>query len=151
MNKLVLAGVAVLAVACGSSDAGSKTGLDGTWQVALAKGCFETLVFDGSKFSDNVLCTLNNGNYGTQIEDGTFSTSGNQIDFIPVEASCPSAAHASTAAFSVQGQQLVIGVSGSQIVFEKLTPTTVPGGAVIEDGCWDSTDSNFTQQAVQTL
>jgi len=153
MKTLVLAALGLLAAACSSSDGGaSGTGVDGTWQVALANSCEGTYVFNGNKYSDNAICTLTNGDYGVQIEDGTFTTSGNDIDFVPTQSSCVSASGASTDTFSVQGQQLVLGFpQGTQVILEKVTPGTASGGAVIEDGCWDSTLTNFTPHPIQSL
>ncbi len=144
----------VPSLSCSSSDSGgSSSGLDGTWQLTNAAGCPITIAFKGNTFSQNALCLLTSGNYGVEIENGTYSTSNGEIDFLPTQASCPANAVADTDPYSIQGQNLIITFGATQAIFQKITPSTVNGGAVLEDGCWDFSTSpaTFTQHPIQTL
>jgi hypothetical protein len=154
LSILVAILVCPLALACGSSDSGSGgSAVEGTWQLTNTAGCPVTLAFKGSTYAENVLCLLTGGNYGVQIESGPFSIQSNEIDFMPTQASCPANTTASTNMFAVQGQNLSVIFGATQAIFQKITPGTVQGGAVIEDGCWDFTTSpaGFTPHAIQNL
>lgn len=153
MKTLVLVGLGLLAIGCGSSDSGSKPTLDGVWQVQLASGCTGTYEFKGSTYSDNVICTLTSGGYGVEIESGTFTNTGSELDFTPTESSCPPHSAAGTDPYSLQGNQLVLTLGAAQVILEKVTVMPVSGGAVVQDGCWDLSKSpaSFTPGAIQML
>lgn len=144
----------VLATACGSSDDGTKgSSLEGLWQLTLPTGCVGTYSFTGSAYSTNVICLLTNGDYGAEVEKGTFSTHGSEIDAVPTSTSCVADATAETIPYSVQGQNLSLTFGAAVFVFQKSSASTVSGGAVIETGCWDfSVDpGRFTPHPLQNL
>ena len=152
MKYLVL--VAGLFVAgCGSSDGGGGSPVEGTWQVNLSNGCVGTYQFEGNKFSDTYLCEFESGDYGTEIESGTFTTQGTEIDFLPTKASCLAHSGAMTIPYSVNGDNLRLTFGSSLVVFQKTNPRTVNGGILIKTGCWDMTTDPgwFTAHAVQNL
>jgi hypothetical protein len=153
MGKAFLA-LGVLLVGCGSSDgaAASAPILDGVWQTTQASGCAITYGFDGSKFTDNFVCQLQSGNLGMEIESGTFSATGTELDLVPTESSCAAHASAGTVGYSFNGQHLVLRYSNLSIILDKTKPGS--GGGVIANGCWDTDASNtliFTQGPITKL
>lgn len=152
MRNAIL-GLVLLSVGCGSSDGGGAPTLDGIWQVQLANGCTGTYAFKGTTYSDNIICPLANGNYGVEVEDGTFSASASALDLVPTASSCVAHAVNGTDPYSLQGSQLVITFDATQVIFEKVSAMPISGGAVIEDGCWDfsQTPGLFTPGPIQNL
>lgn len=158
MKKPISWGVVLLSVAslaaCGSSDADSNPSLDGIWQVTTPSGCVETFEFNGTNYSVNVLCLLNNGNFGVDIDSGSFTAANGDIDFSPKKSSCPSELLKATVPYTLEGNnQLLITLGAAQLILGRMQPSTVSGGATIEDGCWDFSQSPaaFTPNPIQQL
>ena len=156
MKYLVLV-AGLLVAGCGSSDGGDGGGgspLEGSWQLNT-NGCVFGYKFEGNVFADNFLCELANGGYGTELESGTFTAQGAEIDFLPKHASCPAHSWAFTAPYSVDNNKLILTIGSTIAVLGKYTPSTANGGggAVIKTGCWDTstTPFRFTPHAMQDL
>jgi hypothetical protein len=145
MTKAILGLVllsALTGTGCSSSDGGSQPTLDGIWQVQSAgNGCVGTFEFMGSTFTENVLCPLANGGNGDAYEAGTFDATSTTVTLVPTATSCAADDISGTLGYTLEGSQLVLALPTTTIILEKMSLGTVNGGAVIQDGCWDFSQS----------
>lgn len=152
MTKFIL-GLGLLAMACGSSGGNSAPTLDGVWQLQLATGCAATFAFKGMTWTDNVVCELQNGNFGAEVESGAISKTSDTIDFMPQSSSCPAHAHASSAGYAFSSGQLVLKFSDATLILKPAASGDTGSGLAIQNGCWDFSQSPalFTLGKIEQL
>jgi hypothetical protein len=163
MNKNVFVLFSLALVACGStapvkekapSANNSVLELVGNWQNASPSGV------------ENIELNLyNDGNYDlshtkfwvsniahTQLEVGTFSTSGNNITFFPTQWSCNTHDPSYTSNFELTNTNLVLYVNlGYVVVFDPLPQ--VQDGMIYSTGCFNESDggSNFNEMPLSNV
>src|SRR4051812_10975884 len=146
--------LALALTGCASDAAAPPPSVLGTWQVALAGGCYGTFTINDATWSDNITCALAGGGYGTEIESGQLNRSADMLDFMPQTSSCPAHAHAASARYVLRSGQLVLDFTDTTIVLDPAGPASaLPSGAIIKKGCWDFAQdpARFTVGAVEQL
>lgn len=120
---------------------------------SASNGCVGTFEFKGAAFTQNLLCPLASGGYGDAYEAGVLTTTSATVTLVPTESSCVADDVSGTLGYSLQGSQLVLSLPTTTIILEKMSLGTVSGGAVIQDGCWDFSQSPglFTQAPIMQL
>jgi hypothetical protein len=126
--------------------------LQGSWGLEQADGCVLVQEFDGANYVLGQLCQLTNGNFGFDVEDGTFQATDSQITFSPTKASCHSHSHtAEVDQYSISKGNLTISNPslGFAVVLVKIPDSSSATGAVVLTGCWDG--DLFNQSPVTPL
>jgi hypothetical protein len=144
----VLASVLLMA-GCGSSSSGSSTpSLYQTWEDLSANGeNGQFLVFSQSGgYVHSILATTSSANvFDAEIEQGTFTISGQTMTLTPTQWTCTGAYAPYTATFNISGQTLEFVVNGAILGLQPDTATA--GQGTLVEGCFGST-GGFTQQAL---
>jgi hypothetical protein len=128
----------------------NQSNLRGKWIVELDNYCFLGLVFDGSSYEVDELCTLEDGSLGIEAEAGSYGASDDTIDFVPEVASCfleDRDYDPYSLSYTVNSSVLRITAPGAVILLDKFSDDPndvgVQGGAVARYGCSEADEFIF--------
>lgn len=161
--KIIIATLGlVLFGGCGSNDAPESTGkkdaspvvsIEGTWIDELNADLVIRAKFDATNFELDGLYLLTDGTYGMQIDQGTYSLSGSNINSRLKSSSCQGVKSitnpAQTWTFERQGDSLNLNTGKAYLAFQlRTSPPTGMGGATI--GCVKD-DGSFIDHATSPV
>jgi hypothetical protein len=148
MKIVSIVGVALLTAACSSGSSSGSSGsnsIDGNWlytDAAGTGGVGLTFNADGTYVLTELVETSSTS-FNAQVEDGTFTVSGNTITETPQKSSCPGPVPVHQLTYSFQGSNLAVTDSSAVVVLQPNTATASNAAIVI--GCFDA-NNNFTAQ-----
>jgi len=91
MKAVLLLVLALGSVGCGGSS--PSDALEGSWALQQSNGCALINTFTSPNYALGQICPLTNGDFGFDIESGTFSASASQVTYTPTKASCHAHSH----------------------------------------------------------
>lgn len=138
-----------LALAACVGDDQAQGGVIGSWVVDDGEyACVWAYDFDArGRYERALVCELESGAYGMQIERGDYEDDGDSITLWPNASSCPSGLRHSYE-YTRDGDRLTVDMGDWVGVYEPLAGGDGTGSALI--GCFDDT-GQFNVSAVQPL
>lgn len=140
--KSALLAALLAAAGCGARDeAGSVSGLEGTWLLAINSDCVSGLTFQAGQYSQQFGCLAPGAAtlFQDDMEGGDFVASAADITFTPRKASCRTVSHPVwRSRYMLGGDDLTLFDASGATVFQRFKDTgaSTGGGGQIVAGCW---------------
>jgi hypothetical protein len=147
---LLLLLLLLFAIGCGGGASSPEEQLSGTWVSSTStSGAGITFVGDGTYITQFLQLTAS-GSALDEMESGTFSVSGNKLNFAPQKSSCQGPIPLWSSTYTIAGSVLTLFGSGGLVSFNR--DSSMPGGGVqIAFGCFSADGTTFTPSPLEPV
>jgi hypothetical protein len=147
-TAIVLAAVCFVP-ACSSSNSGAPS-VDGNWLNVKTDGSGQGLGLDlksDGTYALGFLVLTSSTSADAQVETGTFTAQNGTLTFTPQEWSCTGKDPSYSLPYQFSGSDLLVN-TGTSIIALQPNTSTVMGSFVDTIGCFNTTFTSFTPQAL---